>query len=129
MVGGSVYALMDKQPMAKRLPLFSLRGSDCFVSCMDGHGNVVKKLRLTLLDCVDVAPIALKRHRHQTTTMATASRAPTNQSKSPTNGIALCPLDHPHQSFCLVNRQICAGLYATAPTYVHLGASKCKWVL
>ncbi|KAF0683705.1 Aste57867_24267 [Aphanomyces stellatus] len=52
--GGNVYHLYDESHRYKRLPLFSHRGADCFVACHDESGAMTKKLRLSLLACVDL---------------------------------------------------------------------------
>ncbi|KAF0716991.1 Aste57867_2557 [Aphanomyces stellatus] len=51
--GGSLYRLYDQHPGYQKLPLISHRSADCFVDCyLPGH-EFVKKVRLSLLHCLD----------------------------------------------------------------------------
>ncbi|KAF0713062.1 hypothetical protein As57867_004525, partial [Aphanomyces stellatus] len=52
--GGSLYHLYDQNPRYKKVPLLSHRGADCFVDCYDVTGCHVKRIRLSLLHCLDL---------------------------------------------------------------------------
>ncbi|KAF0684724.1 Aste57867_23325 [Aphanomyces stellatus] len=51
--GGTLYRLYDIHPGYKKLPLISHRGADCFVDCYLPDGTLGKKMRLSLLGCLD----------------------------------------------------------------------------
>ncbi|KAF0714623.1 Aste57867_3778 [Aphanomyces stellatus] len=51
--GGSIYVLHAFYAAYIRHPTMSQRGSDCFVVCYDSHGQVTKRLRLSLLEGLD----------------------------------------------------------------------------
>ncbi|ETV78547.1 hypothetical protein, variant 2 [Aphanomyces astaci] len=51
--GGSLYALHKHNAKYNRMPLFSHRGSDCFVACYTASGLLKLKCRLSLWRCLD----------------------------------------------------------------------------
>ncbi|KAF0708850.1 Aste57867_6189 [Aphanomyces stellatus] len=115
-VGGTLHRLFRQHAGYRKLPLFSLRASDCFVECRDANKIIVKKLRLSLLAGLD-----------------------RQEDQGSDTAIRLCPIDH-LQSFCTINMDSCLVVAQTTsmqgPTVslsksllLHIGASQCEWVL
>ncbi|KAF0688634.1 Aste57867_19746 [Aphanomyces stellatus] len=52
-IGGTLYLLYDENPRYQKLPLFSSRGSDCFVTCWDDVGVAKSRVRLSLIQALD----------------------------------------------------------------------------
>ncbi|ETV91644.1 hypothetical protein H310_13890 [Aphanomyces invadans] len=52
--GGSLYTLIQRRPSFRRMPLFSHRGADCCVLAYHRDKTVVRQMRLTLRDCIDL---------------------------------------------------------------------------
>ncbi|KAF0708849.1 Aste57867_6188 [Aphanomyces stellatus] len=115
-VGGTLHRLFRQHAGYRKLPLFSLRASDCFVECRDANKIIVKKLRLSLLAGLD-----------------------RQEDQGSDTAIRLCPIDH-LQSFCTINMDSCLVVAQTTsmqgptkslPTskWLHVGASQCQWIL
>ncbi|KAF0717587.1 Aste57867_2215 [Aphanomyces stellatus] len=105
--GGTLYHLFDTNPRYRNFPLFSTRGSDCFVYCVDADtGSIVHQVRLSLI-------YALNR-----------------QTTCPTLAIPICPSDHPTCAVGNLDGYVCGPSKQSPPSVkcLHLGANACQWI-
>ncbi|KAF0717586.1 Aste57867_2214 [Aphanomyces stellatus] len=105
--GGTLYHLFDSNPRYRKFPLFSTRGSDCFVSCIDDDtGSIVLQVRLSLI-------YALNR-----------------QTTCPSLAIPTCPIDHPTFAVGKLGHSECDISKEAPPSAkcLHLGANHCQWM-
>ncbi|KAF0688633.1 Aste57867_19745 [Aphanomyces stellatus] len=104
-VGGTLYYLFDENPRYRKYPLFSARVSDCFVTCYNTDGVVVRQVRLSLMHSLDC------------------------QSTDPTLRILLCPHVHSTSAVGSINSEGCDNSEKDKSSkYIHLGASGCQWI-
>ncbi|KAF0688632.1 Aste57867_19744 [Aphanomyces stellatus] len=107
--GGTLYHLFDVNPRFKKLPLFSCRGTDCFVKCIDSvTGRITHQYRLSLILALDI-PIVSSQSENMST-IPTQSRCTTG---------AVCTFVKP------INREMSADMKAVLIP----AASNCQWLL
>ncbi|KAF0695037.1 Aste57867_14118 [Aphanomyces stellatus] len=99
--GGVLYYLFDANPRYKKFPLFSPRGADCFVSCLNAAGVVQRQVRLSLIFALDM------------------------HTKDPTS--ATCPTA---RAVCVIGDRVCDETKNALPSdkCIHLGANGCLWI-
>ncbi|KAF0694465.1 Aste57867_14664 [Aphanomyces stellatus] len=106
--GGTLYHLFDTNPRYRKFPLFSTRGSDCFVLCVDANtGSIVRQVRLSLIYAMDP------------------------QTTCPSLAIPICPHDHPTCAVCTLEVSPgCDPSKQASPSAkcLHLGANDCQWM-
>ncbi|KAF0688638.1 Aste57867_19750 [Aphanomyces stellatus] len=105
--GGTMYALFDEDPKYRKLQLFSTRGSDCFVSCLDQNGVLTRHVRLSLLCALDF------------------------QTSSAGAAILTCPQHHANTVVCRIDDHMC-GILNLSPQLnycVHRSAANSRWLL
>ncbi|KAF0717589.1 Aste57867_2217 [Aphanomyces stellatus] len=105
--GGTLYHLFATNPRYRNFPLFSTRGSDCFVYCVDGDtGSIVRQVRLSLIHALD------------------------RQTTCPSLEIPICPLDHPTCAVSILDASVCCPSKEASPStkFLHVGANDCQWV-
>ncbi|KAF0695035.1 Aste57867_14116 [Aphanomyces stellatus] len=103
--GGAIYQLFDEHPQTKKLPIFSARGSDCFVFCVDDAGVIERQVRLSLIHALD---------------LSTKCRV-----------LSICPACHTHRAVGGVDEMQCDDTVKASPTQkyrVHFGANNCRWI-
>ncbi|KAF0688631.1 Aste57867_19743 [Aphanomyces stellatus] len=109
--GGTLYQLFDANPRLRKLPLFSCRGTDCFVRCVgEVTGQITHQYRLSLLSGLDVPMISLGDQ-----CMATI------ESQRSTTG-AVCVFVKPSSTLASSNK-------LTAPLALIPASSNCRWLL
>ncbi|KAF0717588.1 Aste57867_2216 [Aphanomyces stellatus] len=102
--GGTLYHLFDTNPRYRKFPLFSTRGSDCFVYCVDAAtSSIVRQVRLSLIHALD----------RQTTCTSLA--------------IPICPSDHPTCAVSMLDASVCSQASPSGKC-LHLGANDCQWM-
>ncbi|KAH9157402.1 hypothetical protein AeRB84_000766 [Aphanomyces euteiches] len=105
-VGGSLYKLHERNPAYNLMPLFSYRGSDCFVACYMSNGQVDSRMRLTLWRCLDC------------------------MEKNQDQAIHVCKTEHDN---CLsrLDATPCATFFPRHPSAlcIHIGKDKSPWIL
>ncbi|KAF0693399.1 Aste57867_15652 [Aphanomyces stellatus] len=106
--GGTLYQLFDQEPQYRKFPLFSSRGSDCFVRQVDiQNGRIVGQYRLSLLHGLDF------------------------HAKDSSLRIATCTDPHLAKAICVCDGNVCNDVESlnNHKFVLHSGACNCCWLL
>ncbi|KAF0716751.1 hypothetical protein As57867_002674, partial [Aphanomyces stellatus] len=106
--GGTLYQLFDQEPQYRKFPLFSSRGSDCFVRQVDiQNGRIVGQYRLSLLHGLDF------------------------HAKDSSLRIATCTDPHLAKAICVCDGNVCNDVESlnNHKFVLHPGACNCCWLL